>query len=226
MIETWFSVRTSFSKRWLKNYTIRRPQAGAWGGWTHTPSLAERRATGRSTRQMDSDCVNHVTYRLWSIIVSPGSSHLNQIAHSFNVRTTGACESRGLSNRLICSSYDHSAVRWSEKWPELLSMVFFCEQKGDRTCNISENAKARTVKGSFFPQKIIARRFLFWFSISYCVILKPHYKRLIWLIFWYDISDVWTELNLINIFLISLCLFENSSYNRFFVHFQYYLFFY
>ena len=57
----------------------------------HTPSIAERRATRRSTRQMDSDCVNHVTCRLWSIIVvvSPGSSHLNQLAHSFNVRTTG-----------------------------------------------------------------------------------------------------------------------------------------
>ena len=119
---------------------------------------------------MDPDCVNHVTYRLWSIIVSPGSSHLNQLAHSFNVRTTGACESRGLSNRLICSSSDHSAVRWSEKWPELLSMgFFFGKQKGDRTCNISENAKARTVKGSFFHKKSLQEDFLFRLSISYCV---------------------------------------------------------
>lgn len=100
--------------------------------------------------------------------------------------------------------------------------IFFGELKGDRTCNISENAKARTVKGSFFPQKFIARRFFYLDLVS---VIVWTLETTLWLtdmiefLVWYFWCLNWTQFD--QLFFISPCFFEISSYDRCFVHFQY-----
>lgn len=115
-------------------------------------------------------------------------------------------------NLAVCQTDLFAAALTTRQWGgvengrSFWAWDFFGELKGDRTCNISENAKARTVKGSFFPQKFIARRFFYLDLVS---VIVWTLETTLWLtdmiefLVWYFWCLNWTQFD--QLFFISPC---------------------